>query len=130
MVEVLKNHGKTKNKSTKSNSRRKNTMQLIQGTTPTIEITVRTEINLQDVQQIWLYIYQHGQIRVDKIISDVTFDIEHRIIRLRLTQNDTLSLKEGECLFQIRLLLDDGTALGTIADTVEVFKAYKDGVII
>lgn len=46
-----------------------------------------------------------------------------------LSQDDTLALKEGEAVFQIRLLLQDGTALATIASKVEVKPVYKNGVI-
>ena len=104
-------------------------MKLIRGTTPTIEIIVKTEIDLHDVSQVWVYISQQKKVKVDKIISDVTFDYDHRIMTVKLEQEDTLGLKAGEALFQIRLLLIDGTALATIADEVEIAEVYKEGEI-
>lgn len=104
-------------------------MQLIRGTTPTIVITVQTELDLHQVSQVWIYLSQQNKVKVDKLISNVTFDYDHRIINVTLSQEDTLALRAGEALFQIRLLLMDNTALATIASNVEVIEIYKDGVI-
>lgn len=104
-------------------------MQLIRGTTPTIIITVQTEIDLHQVAEVWIYISQQNKVRVDKQLKDVTFDYDHRKMSVTLTQNDTLALKEGDALFQIRLLLMDGTALATLASKVDVKPVYKPGVI-
>lgn len=104
-------------------------MQLIRGTTPTIEMIVKTEIDLHQVAQVWVYISQQKKTKVDKVITDVAFDYEHRIMTVKLEQNDTLGLKAGEALFQVRLLLMDGTALATIADEIEIEEVYKEGEI-
>lgn len=105
-------------------------MQLIRGTTPTIEITVQTEIDLHQVAQVWIYISQQNKVKVDKEVDNVTFDYEHRKMTVKLSQDDTLELKAGQdALFQIRLLLLNGTALATIASEVEVIEVYKGGVI-
>lgn len=104
-------------------------MQLIRGTTPTIVITVQTELDLHQVSQVWIYLSQQNKVKVDKLVSDVEFDYDHRIINVTLSQEDTLALRAGDALFQIRLLLMDNTALATIASTVEVIEVYKDGVI-
>ena len=104
-------------------------MQLIRGTTPTIVITVQTEIDLHQVSEVWIYISQQNKVRVDKQLEDVTFDYENRKMTVTLSQDDTLALKEGEALFQIRLLLVDGTALATLASKVDVKPVYKPGVI-
>lgn len=104
-------------------------MQLIRGTTPTIIITVQTEIDLHQVSEVWIYISQQNKVKVNKQLEDTTFDYEERTMTVTLSQDDTLALKEGEALFQIRLLLANGTALATLASEVEVAPVYKDGVI-
>lgn len=104
-------------------------MQLIRGTTPEIEITVKTEIDLHQAAEVWIYISQQNKVKVDKKITDVTFNYEDRMMTVRLSQEDTLGLKEGEALFQIRLLLLDGTALATLAQKVVVKQVYKEGEI-
>ena len=105
-------------------------MQIIRGTTPTIEITVKSELDFNTIQQVWVYISQQNKVKVDKLISDVTFDPEHDKISVLLSQEDTLGLKADiDTLFQIRLLLNDGTALATTASKVKVIEVYKGGVI-
>lgn len=105
-------------------------MQIIRGTTPTIVITVTSELDFTTIQQVWVYISQQNKVKVDKLISDVSFDIENKKISVRLEQEDTLALKaNSEALFQIRLLLNDDTALATVASEVDVIEVYKGGVI-
>lgn len=105
-------------------------MQIIRGTTPTIVITVTSELDFTTIQQVWVYISQQNKVKVDKLISDVSFDIENKKISVRLEQEDTLALKaNNEALFQIRLLLNDDTALATVASDVDVIEVYKGGVI-
>lgn len=104
-------------------------MQLIRGTTPTIIITVQTEIDLHQASEVWIYISQQNKVKVDKQLDDVTFDYEEKTMSVTLSQDDTLALKEGEAVFQIRLLLMDGTALATLASKVDVKPVYKQGVI-
>ena len=104
-------------------------MQLIRGTTPTIIITVQTEIDLHQVSEVWIYISQQNKVKVDKQLEDTTFDYEERTMTVTLSQDDTLALKEGEALFQIRLLLMNGTALATLASKVDVKPIYKGGII-
>ena len=104
-------------------------MQLIRGTTPTIEITVTSELDLTLISQVWVYISQNNKVKVDKEIEDVSIDSENKTITLTLSQNDTLDLKAGDGLFQIRLLLQDGTALATLASKITIAEVYKGGVI-
>ena len=104
-------------------------MQLIRGTTPTIVINIKSEIDLTLVSQVWVYISQMNKVKVDKEIADVTLDDEEKTITLTLSQDDTLNLKAGEGLFQIRLLLQDQTALATLASKISVAEVYKPGVI-
>lgn len=109
-------------------------MQLIRGTTPTIEITVKSEIDFSTIHQVWVYISQQKKTKVDKLISDVVFDAENNKITVKLSQEDTLGLKTNEngnpvTYFQIRLLLNDGTALATVANEIDVIEIYKEGII-
>ena len=105
-------------------------MQLIRGTTPTIIIEVQTDIDLTQVAEVWIYLSQQNKVKVDKELSDVTFDYEHKTMTVTLSQTDTLALKaDTDTLFQIRLLMDNGTALATLASKVTVKEVYKGGVI-
>lgn len=105
-------------------------LQIIRGTTPTIEINVKSDIDLSTVDVIWIYISQQKQVKVDKQTSDVSFDVQEKKIFVTLSQDDTLALKaDVDTLFQIRILLTNGTALATIASDVTVREVYKEGVI-
>ena len=105
-------------------------MQIVRGTTPTIEITIKNEMDLTAIQEVWVYIAQQTKVKVDKMLSDVSIDAEHNKISVRLEQEDTLALKaEQDALFQIRMLMTDQTALATVASKVTVKEVYKGGVI-
>ena len=105
-------------------------MEIIRGTTPTIIITVTSELDFTTIQQVWVYISQQNKVKIDKLISDVSFNPEEKKILVTLSQDDTLALKTGsETFFQIRLLLNNGNALATVASKVEVLEIYKGGVI-
>ena len=105
------------------------TMQITRGTTPTILINIKNDIDMTTIHQVWIYISQQNKVKVDKEISDVDIDTEKRQISLRLEQEDTLALKSGDAFFQIRILLEDGTALATVANKISVIEIYKDGVL-
>ena len=106
-----------------------NMMQIIQGTTPTIVATVKSDIELSTVTELWFYISQSNRVIVDKTLEDVTIDTEEKTISCTLTQQDTLNLKPGDALLQIRVFLNDEQALATVATKITVIKAYKGGVI-
>lgn len=104
-------------------------MKLIRGTTPTITINVKSDIDLTKVTAIWVYISQNKRVVVDKKFEDVTIDANAHTIKVTLSQNDTLALKEGSAYFQIRLLMTNGTALACIAKSISIMEIYKGGVI-
>lgn len=105
-------------------------MQIIRGTTPTITANVRSSIDLSQVEDIWVYIYQQGSVVINKGISNVDIDTDLKTIKISLSQEETLSLKaDTAAIFQIRLLLSGGIALATLAANVAIKEIYKDGVI-
>ena len=105
-------------------------MKLIRGTTPTIQLNIKSEDDLTMVTQVWIYFTQNKKIKIDKKIEDVTIDAEHNAITLILSQDDTLALKANtDTLFQMRVLLSNDTALANIAMNVTVAEVYKEGVI-
>ena len=115
------------NSTCKCNNNR--TMQITRGTTPTILINIKDNLDMDNIQQVWVYISQQNKVKVDKQIADIQIDTEKKQISVKLTQEDTLALKAGEGFFQIRVLLNDGTALATVANKILVVEIYKDGVM-
>lgn len=105
-------------------------MQIIRGTTPTITVNIRSNIDLTSVSAIWVYIYQQGSIVINKELSQVTINPTTKKITIILSQEDTLALRANTgALFQIRLLLNDNIALATPAVNVLIKEVYKDGII-
>ena len=104
-------------------------MQLIRGTTPRITAKIKNDIDLHTLVEVWVYISQRNKVRVDKTIDDVIFDYENNYIIVSLTQEDTLALKKGIALIQIRALTTNEQALSMEAQDVEVIEVYKGGVI-
>lgn len=104
-------------------------MSIIRGTTPTITANIHNEIDLHDVVQVWFYLSQNSKVKVDKTFDDCLFDYTNRKILIRLTQQDTLNLKAGECVVQMRILLNDDTALANEAIDEDILQVYKDGII-
>lgn len=106
-----------------------NVIEFFRGTTPTIIVEVADDIDLLAIASIWLYISQNNKLKVDKNLDDVVIDVENKTITLSLSQDDTLELKKGDAIFQIRCLLFDGSALATYDVVVHVLEVYKGGVI-
>ena len=104
-------------------------MQLIRGTTPRITAKIKNDIDLHTLVEVWVYISQQNKVKVDKTIDDVSFDYVNRYIIVPLTQEDTLALKKGDALIQIRALTVNEQALGMEAQDVEIIEVYKGGVI-
>ena len=105
-------------------------MQIIRGTTPTIVITITNEMDLTTISEVWVFISQQNKVKVDKLLPDVQIDTENRKLSVKLEQEDTLNLKANyDTMFQIRMLLNDGTALATVATAIDVGEVYKGGVI-
>lgn len=105
-------------------------MFLLRGTTPNIVVKIKQpELDLHLLTQVWVYIYQRGTLKVDKTIEDVVFDYNNRMLSVRLSQEDTLKIKAGEALFQVRALTQDGTALGIVEREIEIEDVRKDGII-
>ena len=104
-------------------------MQIIRGTTPTITANVRSNIDLSQVDNVWVYIYQQGQVVIDKEDNQVEIDDAAKKIKIILSQEDTLALRaDVGALFQIRLLIGD-TAYATPAANLTVREIYKGGII-
>lgn len=104
-------------------------LKLIRGTTPRITVKVKNDIDLHILTEVWVYISQQNKVKVDKTIDDVSFNYEENKIYVPLTQDDTLALKKGDALIQVRALTNGEDALGMNAKSVEVIEVYKGGVI-
>lgn len=104
-------------------------MKITRGTTPRIVINVKSDMDLSSIKVIWVYISQNSRVVLNKELPDVMIDNDNRTITMTLSQNDTLGLKVGDGIFQIRFLMNDNTALASKPCKIGIEEIYKDGVI-
>ncbi len=105
-------------------------LEIIRGTTPTITIKLKQELDFTTVTQVWVYITQKKVVKIDKEVTDVTLDAENNQILAPLTQEDTLALKaDMDTFFQFRILLNNGLALGIKGISADIYETYKEGKI-
>lgn len=104
-------------------------MQIYMGSTPTIITNIKSDIDLSTITQIWWVISQQNKEKIVKEIGDCTIDSDEKTISVRLSQENTLSLREGDAILQMRLLLNDGNALVSPQIKVTVKPVNKKGVI-
>lgn len=104
-------------------------MRIIRGTTPTITMTVNNDMDISTLVDVWVYISQGGKTKIDKKFSDLSFDYANKSMSVTLTQTDTLALKAGDALIQVRAITSDGVALGMVAQSIDIEEVYKNGII-
>lgn len=100
---------------------------MFRGTTPQLEVIV-TGVDFAEVAELWLTIGQNGRPIVNKDLEDLT--IEDNTIYITFTQEDTLALRACSSTYlQLRVLMNDGTAIATPVKKLNVNEIIKDGII-
>ena len=103
-------------------------MQLIRGTTPTLEFKLPFDTSL--IAEMYITITQNGVTVLEKNLSDC--NCSGTLVLLTLTQEDTLRLKQqpqSNNEMQIRVRTTAGEALASDIMSVYVGKILKEGVI-
>lgn len=95
------------------------------GTTPTNYFNV--DLDLTEADAIYITYVQKGEVVFEKDISDITVEAER--LSVKLTQEDTLKLDEGEIEIQIRAKMSDGTVVASNIVKTTASRVLKDGVI-
>ena len=102
---------------------------MYRGSTPQLNIKVKTELDFDNVTQIWLTLRPTANNEITFEMDRMEIDNEEKIIKVLLTQEETLALSEGTCKVQIRLLLQNGMAFVSTKSEVNVDGILKEGVI-
>lgn len=109
---------------------------IYRGTTPRHYFEFPFESN--EVAALYISYMQKGQIRVEKELSEVTFDPANGLIQVDLTQEDTLAFekygwldkqRDSLILIQIRVRLENGECWVTDMIKDRLGDVLKDGVI-
>ena len=103
---------------------------ILQGTTPTLTITVNPDdLLLSNILDLELTFQQVGE-PVYKHMSDVSIDTEANALSYHFTQEETLALIPTRLLnWQIRFLMPDGNVIGTTIAQINVSDLISDEVM-
>lgn len=100
---------------------------MTRGTTPTIVLKLKTELQMKEMKQIW--------VTLQNLVHEKTFTkemlqiLEDNSIAIQLSQEDTLKFVEGTIEVQVRILTMSDKAYATNIKTLSIKKILKEGVI-
>lgn len=95
------------------------------GTTPTIAFTLNN-IDFSLIDKAELTIVQHNE---KKLIKFLKINAEKHGMYTTLSQEESLSLDEGKCIVQVKILFVDGSVIATDAQTLDVQSILNDEVL-
>ena len=97
------------------------------GTTPTHTFTIPDEVSVPAMQVIYITYAQFGRTVLEKDIDDIAINNQNLVVTL--TQEETLSFKDGTATIQIRCRSNEGVAYASDIKTLKVETVQKKGVI-
>lgn len=103
---------------------------MYRGTTPNLQIKIRSQLDLNDVKQCWATIkssVNSKEITYD--LNNMALDPDEATLSIRMSQEDTLKFGNGELNIQVRLLMDDDLAYASNIKNITMNQILKDGVI-
>lgn len=100
---------------------------MTRGTTPTISLSLNTDMQMSEMKQIWVTLknlmfertYQKEEIQV----------LENNSLIIQPTQEETLKFCKGDVDVQVRLLTHSEKAYASNIKTISVKDILKEGVI-
>ena len=92
------------------------------GTTPTLTFTL--PIDASKISCLFVTFCQRGKIILEKNIDDCELDKE--ILKVTLSQKETLSFEVGRIDIQIKLKTEDGSVMASDIEIANVEKCLKD----
>ena len=95
------------------------------GTTPTNIFNV--DVDCTTAEAIYITYSQYGRTKFEKTIEDI--DVTEETMSVKLTQEETLLLREGNVSIQIRVKFPDETAIASNLIQTTSEKILKEGVI-
>ena len=103
--------------------------EITRGTTPLIPFEAKDffdeDVDLSQVRVIWMT-FEQEHIQITKRFPDVLID--GSLIRVKLSQENTLNLKEGNVEVQFRALLGNDAISSSIA-VIKVLRILKEGLL-
>ena len=100
---------------------------MFRGTTPTIFLTLDTELPLENLAELWVT-FKSSMVEITKELSEVEVNSETKVVKVNLSQEETLKLFNGTCDVQIRFKIGDLAYASTI-EKIDIERILKEGVI-
>lgn len=101
---------------------------MYRGTTPTISIKLKTELDLEQIKEVYVT-FKTAYSMITKGKSDIMIDSAEKKLEVMLTQEDTLALQQGVSRVQVRILLENGLAYASKIVETPVNAILLDGKI-
>ena len=102
---------------------------MYRGTTPQIKLKLDTTINLDTIEALWIT-FKGIAFEVTKTLDDDIYIFDSaKEIRLGLSQEETLKLKQGAIHVQVRFRTTNGLAYATTIADLSLGNVLKEGVI-
>lgn len=104
---------------------------MYRGTTPTLifNLSSNPNLDLSEVAEVWVTL-KYATYTKTWERAECSIDTEHKKISVTLTQEDTLEMPvTNKMQAQIRMLMNNGSALATNIVTLDVSAILKEGVI-
>ena len=86
------------------------------GTTPTLSLMI-DDVDFSLIDKAELTLRQREK---NIIVKNMKIYVEQAVLQTKLTQQETLLLKSGDCLLQIKVLFNDGNVAATDIITINV----------
>lgn len=103
---------------------------ILQGTTPSLAISISAEdFSVSDVTKLEL-VLQNGSTVWKKGLTDVTLDAEANSITYTFTESETLQLRpQNSLVYQLRFQFQDGSIVGTKKASLRVDDLISEAVM-
>lgn len=98
---------------------------MIRGTTPTLEFTL--PFSTEGVEELYITFVQYGRIVLEKTLPECA--VQDGVLKVQLTQADTLAFSCRQVEIQIRVKFTSGSVLASEIITTSVDRILKDGEI-
>ena len=86
------------------------------GTTPTLSLMI-DDVDFSLIEKAELTLRQREK---NIIVKNMKIYVEQTVLQTKLTQQETLLLKSGDCLLQVKVLFNDGNVAATDIITINV----------
>ena len=85
---------------------------MYKGTTPTIILTFNSDVDFSEAKSVVVtFATDYHRVMTEK--ADEELEINANVIKVHLTQKETLAIKNDKLLVQVNVLYDDGNRLAS-----------------